>query len=270
MTSIADDNTPNKLLVEQGSTPATPAAGKQRLFIRSSDHLLCRVNSSGTVTVIEGASSSIPLSGWVDQTAVTWTRTGNYTFTISGNVTAVYRKGTKVRYKDEGSYEYGIVISSTYGAPNTTVTLATNSDYAMAAATITDNYYSHIENPESWPDWFNYTPTYSASGSMTFGTVTTNYAKFRVSGKKVEVCIKATGTTGGTASSSLIATLPIECVATGFVFSGVATTDTSLVAGHGFITFGSPDTVSVRKYDASNFGLGSGRVMQILAVYEME
>lgn len=58
MTTIADDNTPNKLLVEQGSTPSTPAAGKQRLFIRTSDHKLCRVDPSGTVTVIEGAASS--------------------------------------------------------------------------------------------------------------------------------------------------------------------------------------------------------------------
>lgn len=43
------------LLVEQGSTPANPAAGKQKLFIRSSDHLLCTVDSSGTVTPWGGA-----------------------------------------------------------------------------------------------------------------------------------------------------------------------------------------------------------------------
>jgi len=58
MTTIADDNTPNKLLVEQGSTPATPAAGKQRIFIRTSDHKLCRVDSSGAVTVIEGGGGT--------------------------------------------------------------------------------------------------------------------------------------------------------------------------------------------------------------------
>lgn len=43
------------ILVEQGSTPATPAAGKDVLFIRTSDHLLCTVNSSGTVTPWGGA-----------------------------------------------------------------------------------------------------------------------------------------------------------------------------------------------------------------------
>lgn len=38
------------ILVEQGSTPSTPAATKQKLFIRSSDHLICTVDSSGVVT----------------------------------------------------------------------------------------------------------------------------------------------------------------------------------------------------------------------------
>lgn len=39
-------------LVEQGSTPATPAAGLLELFIKTSDHNLYTVNSSGTVTAV--------------------------------------------------------------------------------------------------------------------------------------------------------------------------------------------------------------------------
>lgn len=86
----------------------------------------------------------------------TWTRTGNLTFTVSGDVTAKYRKGAKVRYKDGGSYEYGVIASATYSSPNTTVTLIDNTDYAMAAATITDRYISYISNPEGFPQWFNW------------------------------------------------------------------------------------------------------------------
>lgn len=56
MTTLADDNTPYKLLVEQGSTPSSPGAGKQKVFIDSSDHKLKRVNSSGTVTSMEGSA----------------------------------------------------------------------------------------------------------------------------------------------------------------------------------------------------------------------
>lgn len=45
----------------EGTTPASPAAGQQRLFVRSSDHLLCMVNSSGVVTVV-GSGLANPMT----------------------------------------------------------------------------------------------------------------------------------------------------------------------------------------------------------------
>ena len=70
MTLGSDNPFPSTLLVEQGSTPTTPAASHQRLFIRTSDHLLCYVNSSGTVTPVGGtASGSITSSGYTQNTA---------------------------------------------------------------------------------------------------------------------------------------------------------------------------------------------------------
>lgn len=48
---------PKVILVEQGSTPSNPSSGEQKVYIRTSDHHLVRVNSSGTVTDIEGVSS---------------------------------------------------------------------------------------------------------------------------------------------------------------------------------------------------------------------
>jgi hypothetical protein len=59
MTTLADDNTPYKLLVEQSSAPSTPAAGKQVVYLRTSDHKLVRKDSSGTITLMEGGSSSV-------------------------------------------------------------------------------------------------------------------------------------------------------------------------------------------------------------------
>lgn len=114
-------------------------------------------------------------TGWIP-CSETWTRTGNHTFTVAGDLTAKYRKGAKVRYKDGGAYDYGTVISSSYSSPNTTVTLATNTDYVMAAATITDTYISYIENPEGFPMWFNYVPTW---GNLTIGNAVVT-AKFNI------------------------------------------------------------------------------------------
>jgi hypothetical protein len=42
------------LFTEQGSTPASPSAGDQRIFLDSADHHLKRVDSSGSVTDLEG------------------------------------------------------------------------------------------------------------------------------------------------------------------------------------------------------------------------
>jgi hypothetical protein len=39
------------------TTPASPSASHQRLFVRSSDHALCVVNSSGTVTAVGSAAT---------------------------------------------------------------------------------------------------------------------------------------------------------------------------------------------------------------------
>lgn len=54
--TIASDNAFPSILATEGSVPASPAAGKQRIYIDTADHKLKRVDSSGTVTVIEGAA----------------------------------------------------------------------------------------------------------------------------------------------------------------------------------------------------------------------
>lgn len=54
MGKASDNPFPSVLAVEQGSTPASPSASRQRLFIRASDHTLCMVDSSGNVTVVGG------------------------------------------------------------------------------------------------------------------------------------------------------------------------------------------------------------------------
>lgn len=146
------------------------------------------------------------LNGWNLVTEI-WTRTGNHIFTVAGDLTAKYRKGAKVRYKDGGAYEYGTVISSSYSSPNTTVTLATNTDYTMAAATITDTYISYIENPEGFPIVFNYAVTLtSGSGTITTGSAT---GSFFIRGNVCFIRQKISITDNGTGATDIRTTLPI-------------------------------------------------------------
>lgn len=63
MTKASDNAFPSILLVEQGSTPASPSAGQQRLFLKSADHLPYLVNSGGSVAAVGGAGGSTAFCG---------------------------------------------------------------------------------------------------------------------------------------------------------------------------------------------------------------
>jgi len=110
--------------------------------------------------------------------------------------------------------------------------------------------------------WINWTPTYSASGSMTFTSVTTNYAQYRRFGTGYDIAtrLSASGTTGGTTSNTLIASdLTHGIAADQESFNGTLF-QTSTTACIAFLTsFGSGKNFEIREYDGSNISLGSGR-----------
>jgi hypothetical protein len=54
----ASDNQFPKIILTEGSTPATPSAGDQKLFIDSADHHLKRVDESDTVVDLEEAETA--------------------------------------------------------------------------------------------------------------------------------------------------------------------------------------------------------------------
>ena len=132
-----------------------------------------KVNAGATAPEWGGLTaaqvSAVPSDGWIAGTA-TWTYASASTFTISGDLTATYTKGLRLRFKQGAGYKYAVVESSAYGAPNTTVTIIVNTDYTVANAAITDNYYSQFGAPPGWPGWFNYTATYAGFSADPTGT----------------------------------------------------------------------------------------------------
>lgn len=150
--------------------------------------------TSATVTNLTVTNISGNWNGWTASTH-TATRTGNHTFTIAADVTGWIGKGTRIRYKESGgSNEYGVVISASYSSPNTTVTLATNTDYTMAA-TPTEMYFSHGD-PSDYPDWFNTAaPTWVVGNfdNSGGGQPDTIISRFKITGRMVTVYLRATG-----------------------------------------------------------------------------
>lgn len=131
---------------------------------------------------------------------------------------------------------------------------------------------AHIEAIEGV--WTSYTPTYSASGSMTFTSVTTQLARYKVVGKTVTVTHTFIGTTGGSAGQSIKATLPT------FVDSQSAVPFyCAMVSQDGGSTYsfaiaqpdaeGPPSVVNYYLSNLANWGLGAGRAVSATFTFEM-
>lgn len=190
-------------------------------------------------------------TGWQTVTE-TWTRTGNHTFTVATDLTAKYHKETKVRYKDGGAFEYGVIGAATYSSPNTTITLITNTDYAMAAATITDTAISYQENPQGFPHFFNW-----AAAPTGFSAVPTN-VNYRWTTHGRSITLNYAEQTNGTSNlTTFTATAPVACVVltSGQWVAAIGTTvDNSVVQttpGRVFLLSSSPTLITLNKDSAS-------------------
>jgi hypothetical protein len=201
-------------------------------------------------------------TGWLLRSE-TWTRTGDHTFTVSGDLTTTFRKGTKIRYKDGGAYEYGVVGSSSHAAGTTTVNLIPTTDYAMAAATITDKYISYIENPEGYPHIFAYTPTITAS-SGTYTTVSAT-GQFTVIGREITCSVIITITNNGTAAGSTYATLPVTALSGTYYLFGTEYQTTGN-AGYGRISAADLTKMRIFKMDGTYLG-GTGYIIAVSGKY---
>lgn len=100
-----------------------------------------------------------------------------------------------------------------------------------------------------------WTPSYSASGSMTFTSVTTNHADFFRMGHWLFFSLKATGTVGGTPSTDIYFTVP----------TNHAPEDDAMGAGEvegaaGIWYEQSSTQLAVRVYDFSNYSAGSNSI----------
>ncbi len=134
-------------------------------------HLANTSNPHSTTAAQVGA---IPTDGW-EARSETWTRTGNHSFTVPGDLTAIYKKYTRVKYND-GAVEYGTVYPDPlFGGGTTTVNLIPNTTYSMAATTITGTYVSYLPKPTGFPDKFTWAPS---TIPWTVGNGTVHYKFF--------------------------------------------------------------------------------------------
>jgi hypothetical protein len=115
--------------------------------------------------------------------------------------------------------------------------------------------------------WATWTPTYGATGSMTYTTVSTNVGNYQRHGTMIIFNLTATGTTGGTAANTITFTPPVNLSGSTPGFGGYVADGGGEIGATAF--FSAPGTVNVKKYDASNFGLGASRQISISGFYKV-
>ncbi len=106
---------------------------------------------------------------------------------------------------------------------------------------------------EAWTAW---TPTITASGSMTVANQTINVADYYTAGKYVFYRIDVSGITfGGTASTTVYFTIPFTLFDTfSTPGSGTAADSAGTVGSYAFVN--TVTQIGVRRYNTSNFTLG--------------
>lgn len=178
------------------------------------------INASAAIVGSKLADKSINITtkasawdGWLDPNE-TWTYASATTFTVSGDVTTKYPVGTKLKLTNS-STKYFYVTTTSYSAPNTTVTISGGSDYTLSNTTISANYYSYATTPQGFPQWFNFTPSWTSNGTAPAIGNGTLDGRFSMSGRTVTAQIRwAAGGTTTFGTGSYFFSMPVESVAT--------------------------------------------------------
>lgn len=88
------------------------------------------------------------IDGWTPADA-TWTYASASTITVPSGAASIYQKGDRIKWT-QTTVKYGVIVA----VADTLLTIAVNTDYTVANAAITLNYYSHQANPLGYPGSF--------------------------------------------------------------------------------------------------------------------
>lgn len=158
-----------------------------------------------TVYGLGGFSLATGKDGW-EKDVVPWTYASSTTFTVDNDQTVKFSKGTRIKLIQSGAVKYFVVVGSSYSSGTTTVTVTGGSDYSLANAAITDNYYSYQSNPQGYPEWF----AWSASPTG-FSSISSSLYEFKLDGRLCTMVFYVNGTSNAT---TFTFTAPITAINT--------------------------------------------------------
>lgn len=139
------------------------------------------------------------LDGWIPAEE-TWTYASATTITVPSGAASKYQKGDKIKITNNSATKYFYVV----GVADTVLTVTGGTDYTVHDSAITNPYFSKIENPQGFPHWFMYTPSFTG-----FSSNPQVVAKFCLRGTVCFVTMRM-GTPGTSNATGFTVTVPIK------------------------------------------------------------
>ena len=191
-------------------------------------------------------------------------------FTVSGNYTTQYTKGTKLQWAESGTVKYGVVKTSTYASSTTTVYLVPTTDYTMLATNPdTISAFYCYTNPPGFPSAFTWTPGNFGFSANPTVPICAWWTQDGMCYLAYNYILPGTSNT-----TSYLVTPPISCAATpaniGYSAMGAGEDNTAATITQAYI-FGGSTAVVIGKQPSltnSTAWTGSGsKVAQFLLTY---
>lgn len=171
-----------------GGVPATPAnhlkLAEITVINAETEITSAEIKDSRTHALIQAGKTMS--DGWVPANEV-WTYYSPTQITAPSGAGSKYQPGDIIKLTQTTvKYFYTIAVADTL------LTVNGGSDYSVANAPITNNYYSKAANPQGFPGFFNWTPAVTYGGGTTDPTSTTiTYARYSISGAFLIFNLKA-------------------------------------------------------------------------------
>lgn len=266
----SDGSSPSSVVVSRSTSATTdngtpPTYGVAIAVVTVANGAVSITNGNiADVRIKSGVSSILPQTwdGWIGSSS-TWVYASATTITVPLADAQSMAVGDRIKLT-QTTVKYFYVI----GISGTTITVTGGSDYTVANATITNAYYSHMQSPVGFPQWFNYSPTWAGFSSSPSGGI----IRFSIQGRTVNYTITPTSAGTSNATTTTI-TLPVTAssVSNGRWNGVIRCSDNGTASVAGFYEFNaSATTANIYPTPAAASWTASGtKLVQGMLVYEI-
>lgn len=142
------------------------------------------------------------IDGWIPASE-TWTYASASTITVPTGAASRYQIGDKIKWT-QTTVKYGVITA----VADTLLTIAVNTDYVVANAAISANFYSHQDNPIGFPSVFAFTVSVTGFSSAPTGML----GRYTTRRRSVQIIVNMPNTGTSNTTGFTINSLPFTCI----------------------------------------------------------